>query len=50
LQWRLALGYLRIGCTGFGGPAMMPQIRTLVTNHGWLTADEFRDGAALVQL
>src|SRR6266567_4581014 len=45
----IAAGYLRIGSTSFG-MAMMPQIRALVTNRGWLTQDEFRDGAALVQV
>src|SRR5713226_1681425 len=45
----IAAGYLRIGSTSFG-MAMMPQIRALVTNRGWLTEDEFRNGAALVQV
>lgn len=47
LFWEL----LRIGCTAFGGPAMVPHIRRLaVERRGWLEEEEFRLGMAVCQL
>lgn len=44
-------GLLRIGCTAFGGPAMVPYIRALaVDRRGWLDEAEFRTGVGLAQL
>jgi chromate transporter len=42
----------RIGCIGFGGPpAHIALLRTLcVKDRGWLTASEFEDGVAVVNL
>jgi chromate transporter len=42
----------RIGCIGFGGPpAHIALLRTLcVKDRGWLTATEFEDGVAVVNL
>ncbi|WP_461209628.1 chromate efflux transporter [Desulfocurvus sp. DL9XJH121] len=46
----LFLGFLRLGCTAFGGPAMVPYIRDLaVRKRAWLTEDVFRLGMALCQ-
>lgn len=48
--WRIFLTYLRIGASAFGGPGMLPFIRTrLVDKLGWFTHDEFKTGLALVQ-
>jgi len=42
--------FLRLGATAFGGPAMVPHIRTLaVEKKAWLTDASFRNGIALCQ-
>ncbi|MGE4552834.1 MAG: chromate efflux transporter, partial [Desulfovibrionaceae bacterium] len=41
----------RIGCTAFGGPAMLPHIRALaVDRRGWLSDADFRAGVGLAQM
>ena len=49
---RLALSCLRVGTFVFGGgPALVPLMRDdVVLRYGWLTADEFADAVALVQV
>ncbi|HEX2076907.1 MAG TPA: chromate efflux transporter [Longimicrobium sp.] len=49
---RLALYFLRLGATGFGGPIVLVEHmrRDLVEERGWITPDEYRDGLALSQL
>jgi len=38
-------GFLKLGCTAFGGLAMIPYIRELsVDKKKWLTEDSFRLG------
>lgn len=45
------LGFLRLGCSAFGGPAMVPYIRDLaVERKKWCEEDEFRVGIALTQV
>jgi chromate transporter len=41
--------FLRLGATGFGGPAALAEAmrRELVDARGWLTAEEYEDGLAL---
>jgi chromate transporter len=48
----LALYFLRLGTTGFGGPVALVGYmqRDLVDERGWFTAREYRDGLALSQL
>jgi len=42
--------FLRLGSTAFGGPAMVHYIGELATRRkGWLTPEDFREGAALCQ-
>lgn len=42
---------LRLGCTAFGGPAMVPHIRRLaVERKGWLQESQFRLGMAVCQV
>lgn len=42
--------FLRLGCTAFGGPAMIPYIRRMaVDRRKWLTEDAFRVGMSLSQ-
>lgn len=42
--------FLRLGATAFGGPAMIPHIRTMaVDRNGWLEDSDFRTGLALCQ-
>src|SRR5512140_1042196 len=43
-------GFLRLGLTAFGGPAMVGYIRDLaVGKKGWVTDESFREGVALCQ-
>src|SRR5258707_78644 len=48
----LALYFLRLGTTGFGGPIALAGAmqRDLVEDRGWISPDEYRDGLALAQL
>jgi chromate transporter len=47
----LFFSLLRLGCTAFGGPAMVPHIRRLaVERRGWLSEGQFRLGMAVCQL
>ncbi len=44
------LRFFRLGCTAFGGPAMIPYIReAAVEREKWLTEDSFKLGMAAVQ-
>jgi chromate transporter len=46
----LFLGFLRLGVTAFGGPAMVAYIRDLaVKKKRWLSEESFADGTALCQ-
>jgi chromate transporter len=46
----LFVSFLRLGCTAFGGPAMVAYIRRLaVVRKGWIDADDFPQGVALCQ-
>lgn len=46
----LFAGFLRLGATSFGGPAMVPYIGELaVRRKRWLSEDTFREGVALCQ-
>lgn len=46
----LFLTFLRLGATAFGGPAMLPVVRTLVVERkGWMDEATFRSGVALCQ-
>jgi len=46
----LALSFLKLGVTAFGGPAMVSYIRKMaVERNKWLNEDSFRDGVALCQ-
>jgi chromate transporter len=49
---RLALYFLGLGTTGFGGPIALVGFmqRDLVERRRWFSADEYRDGLALAQL
>jgi chromate transporter len=43
--------FLRLGCTAFGGPAMVAYIRRLaVDRKDWIHADDFPQGVALCQV
>jgi chromate transporter len=47
---RLFIGFLRLGLTAFGGPAMVAYIRDLaVRKKRWLTPEAFQDGVGLCQ-
>ncbi len=47
---RLFFAFLRLGCTAFGGPAMVKYIQDLVCKrHQWVDEKDFRQGVALVQ-
>jgi chromate transporter len=47
---KLFAGFLRLGLTSFGGPAMVAYIRDLaVKRKQWVSAEMFQDGAALCQ-
>ena len=44
----LFLGFLRLGATAYGGPAMMAYLRQeCVGKRQWLTEQEFKEGMAL---
>lgn len=46
----LFVGFLRVGLTAFGGPAMIPYLRKLsVVRQKWLDEDDFRVGVAICQ-
>jgi chromate transporter len=48
----LALYFLRLGATGFGGPIALvgSMQRDLVERRGWFRPEEYREGLALAQL
>ena len=47
----LFLGFLRLGATAYGGPAMMAHLRTdVVDRRRWIAAEEFVEGMALCQV
>ena len=47
---RLFLAFLRLGCTAFGGPAMVKYIKDLsCRKHDWVRRKDFDYGVALVQ-
>lgn len=47
----LFLGFLRLGATAYGGPAMMAYLKTdLVGKRHWLAEQEFKEGMALCQV
>src|SRR5512146_104669 len=45
----VAMYFLRLGLTGFGGPVALASSmrRDLVERHGWLEADEYDEGLAI---
>jgi chromate transport protein ChrA len=46
----LFLGFLKLGLTAFGGPAMIPYIRRYaVENKGWIDEKRFKTGVGLSQ-
>lgn len=48
---KLIAGFVRLGATAYGGPAMMAYLRQqCVGRHGWLTGEEFQEGMALCQV
>jgi chromate transporter len=48
---RIFCRFFRLGLTAFGGPAMVPYIRTMaVDREHWLDEDNFRLGISLTQL
>lgn len=47
---RVFFSFLRLGVVSFGGPAMVPYIKRLVVSQrGWLSEEDFRQGVALCQ-
>jgi len=48
----MACEWLRIGCTGFGGPPVLISLlrRLCVVERRWLTAHDFEDAVAVVNL
>jgi chromate transporter len=48
----LATLFLQLGCTGFGGPPAHMALMTeaVVTQRGWLTAEELTEGIALCEM
>jgi len=46
----LFLGFVRVGATAFGGPAMIPHVRKLVLKHQWIPEEDFRTGIAICQI
>jgi chromate transporter len=47
---RILLAFLRLGVTGFGGPAMVAYIgEVVVARNRWVSDESFRDGVALCQ-
>jgi len=49
LYWSIFIAFLKVGTFGYGGgPALIPLIeKEVVTNYGWLTAEEFVDAYAM---
>jgi len=48
MLWELFITFFKIGCVAFGGGyAMIPLIELEVTQHGWLTTQEFTDSIAI---
>ena len=49
LYWSIFIAFLKVGTFGYGGgPALIPLIeKEVVTNYGWLTAEEFIDANAM---
>jgi chromate transporter len=48
--WSVFFTFLRLGLTGFGGPAMLHHIRKMVVERKrWISADDFKGGLALCQ-
>ena len=49
---RLALYFLKLGATGFGGPIALAGAmqRELVEERGWISRDDYVEGLALAQL
>src|SRR5689334_15688815 len=49
---QLVLYFLKLGYAGFGGPVALVGYmhRDLVTERGWITEEEYKDGLALAQL
>lgn len=46
----LFAAFFRVGCTAFGGPAMLPVVRTMtVEKRGWMSEQEFKGGVATCQ-
>lgn len=44
-------GFLRLGATAYGGPAMMAHFRTdLVERRTWIAGEDFNEGMALCQV
>ena len=44
------VAFFRLGCTAFGGPAMIPYIRRMAVDRArWLSEDAFRVGMSLSQ-
>ncbi len=49
--WAIFLGMARVGTTAFGGPAMVPYIRSwAVDRKGWQSDEDFAQGVAATQL
>ncbi len=50
--WQLALYFLKLGASGFGGPVALVGYmrRDLVEQRSWITDADYRDGLALAQL
>lgn len=49
---KLCLYFLKLGATGFGGPAALVRYmeKDLVEERGWITEDEYKEGFTLAQL
>lgn len=48
--WRLFRTFLALGCTAFGGPAIIVYLRdTFVVRRGWVKPETFDDGIGLCQ-
>lgn len=49
---KMCLYFLKLGATGFGGPAALVNYmeKDLVEERGWITEDEFKEGFTLAQL
>ena len=42
-------GFLRLGLTAFGGPAMVAYIGEMAVKRNWLSGETFREGVAIAQ-